>query len=174
MVREARISVIFCGSFFSFFSFFPQNFLNSFLPSSSQQSMEPQKEAAAPAVVEGDATIPTPTATPAIPEPLSPLQQILSGELQTFSSPLHFLFLTPRFLSLSSLDLSQNVTLLDKAVSSKEMRYVARVLRTTSSIRRRLTPAVFAHAFKVFFPKGKQPFFFFPLNSSFSTPALSA
>jgi len=115
------------------------------LPQSTH--METPKEAA---VVEG--AVPTPAATPAIPEPLSPLQQILSGELQTF---LWFFF----FSSLSShifcfADLAQNVTLLDKAVSSKEMRYVARVLRTTSSIRRRLTPGVFANAFRVFFPKG--------------------
>ncbi|RHZ70257.1 hypothetical protein Glove_273g12 [Diversispora epigaea] len=50
-------------------------------------------------------------------------------------------------------DLKQNFTLLERAVSTIESRFTTRVLRTTASIRKRLTADVLAQAIKEVYPK---------------------
>ncbi|CAG8753631.1 14593_t:CDS:2, partial [Racocetra persica] len=50
-------------------------------------------------------------------------------------------------------DLRQNFTLLERAVSTIESRFTTRVLRTTASIRKRLTADLLAQAIRDIYPK---------------------
>ncbi|OZJ06983.1 hypothetical protein BZG36_00260 [Bifiguratus adelaidae] len=50
-------------------------------------------------------------------------------------------------------DIKQNILLLEKGVNTVEARYTTRVLRTTASIRRRLTPEVLATVIRDYYPE---------------------
>ncbi|CAG8550280.1 21171_t:CDS:10 [Gigaspora rosea] len=56
-------------------------------------------------------------------------------------------------------ELRQNFTLLERAVSTIESRFTTRVLRTTASIRKRLTADLLAQAIRDIYPKGQQIMF---------------
>ncbi|KND03500.1 proteasome regulatory particle lid subunit RPN3 [Spizellomyces punctatus DAOM BR117] len=50
-------------------------------------------------------------------------------------------------------DIKQNINLLERAVATLEARFTTRALRTTASIRKRLTPEILTQAINIYFPK---------------------